>query len=51
MSKRNQKWQEEENLSDLLSEEDKRRAIEIEQMPNESLKYEILPTGQGGMGP
>lgn len=51
MSKRNQKWQEEENLSDLLSDEDKKRAIEIEQTPNESLKYEILPTGQGGMGP
>jgi hypothetical protein len=30
MSKRNQKWQEEENLSDLLSDEDKQKATQIE---------------------
>ena len=51
MSKRNQKWQEEENLSDLLSDEDKEKASRIEQTPNDQLPYEIMPAQQGGMGP
>jgi hypothetical protein len=29
MSKRNQKWQEEEELSDLLTEADKKKALEL----------------------
>jgi hypothetical protein len=39
MSKRNQKWQEEENLSDLLTVEDKKKAEILEQTPNDKLPY------------
>ena len=39
MSKRNQKWQEEENLSDLLTVEDKKKAEIIEQTTNDKLPY------------
>ena len=51
MSKRNQKWQEEENLSDLLTAEDKARARDIETRPLDKLDFEILPVALGGMGP
>lgn len=50
MSKRNQKWQEEENLSDLLTTEDKARARDIESRSLDKLDCEILPASQGGMG-
>lgn len=51
MSKRNQKWQEEEELSDLLTEADKKKALELKQTPNEKLPYEIIKVQSGGMGP
>ena len=43
MSRRNQKWQEEESISDLLTEEEVKKAEKIERTPNAELPYEILP--------
>ena len=43
MSRRNQKWQEEESISDLLTEEEVKKAEKVERTPNAELPYEILP--------